>query len=240
MKPPITVQLSSNSSLNYALPHELAPASTRSPRFGFSLVELLVVLGLMALMAAVLPMVFQGATNGSGVRGAVNISAGLVEFARNNAVRSRDGSRIIIDIDPASSGYLRRMAILRGIRGSDGNISWQIAGPPQLLPSNTYFYKDYSKGFELMKFDFQSATMVGSNGSGTQVAVFEYDGSGRLVVQSGGGASQMVFVSGIIENPGSVNQTLSVPSARADGMAGFILRRGGNVTHFESANQIRS
>lgn len=206
----------------------VAKTTTQSSR-GFSLVEILAVIAVIALLLGASVGSMQGIVNGSGVRGAVSLASGIVELARTEATLRGGGARIIIDADPTSPGYLRRIAVVRGVREDDGSISWQVASRPQQLPEHTFFSEEFSGGFGSMQFAFP-----GDGGGNSECLFFEYDHRGRLVPAAGGGLTKAVFVRGRVLPDG----TLEVPDSLELGRQGFILRPAGNVTHFDSADQI--
>lgn len=199
----------------------------------FSLVELLVIIAVIALLLGVGVGSTRDIVNGGGVRGAVSLAAGIIEHARTEAVLRGGGSRIIIDADPSSGGYLRRLAILRGVRQENGYVEWQLASRPQTLPANAFFFEDYSDGFGTMRYDFGGGAGQTGN-SGVECRYFEYDNHGWLVHVPGNGQPRAIFVTGLLNESGH----LEVSESREVARQGFILRPAGNVTHFESPDQI--
>lgn len=199
----------------------------------FSLVELLVVIAILAMMAGLGASGLQGVAGGSGVQGAVDLTAGIIEQARTEAVLRGNGSRVLINADPQSKGCLGTVAVLVGIRQPDGTVFWKLSSRPQPFPKNAFFFKDYSGGFGTMKFDFLGPGEQAGD-QGTTCFYFEYDGKGNLKSPDPSVLSQVVFVNGVLETDGS----LTVSPSRELSRSGFILRPAGNVTYFETPDRI--
>lgn len=199
----------------------------------FSLVELLVVVAILSMLASVGALGLQGMTGGSGVQGAVDLVAGIIEQARTEAIVRGNGSRVLINADPQSEGYLSTVAVLSGVRQSDGAVLWKLSSRPRRFPKQAFFFQDYSGGFGTMKFDFHGPGEQAGD-QGTTCFYFEYDGRGALKSADPAVLSQLVFVNGSLE----ANGTLRVSSTREFTRGGFILRPAGNVTYFETPDQI--
>lgn len=103
------------------------------PSRAFSLVELLVAVGLIALMAAGIGVALRGSGSTSALQNAQGVVAGVVTAARMQAMAQNASVRIMIDADPASEGYLRTCRILVSTGGA-----WRQAGSPATLPAGTY------------------------------------------------------------------------------------------------------
>lgn len=209
------------------------PKYSKHPVSGFSLVELLTILAVVAVLAGASVGVTRDVVTGSGVRGAVSLAAGFVEHARTQAVVRGGGSRVIIDADPNSPTHLRRIAVIRGERLNSGGIVWHLAARPETLPTNAFFSEAYSDGAGTMRFDFAGGGSQNGN-TGSEVRYFEYDAQGRLVSPPGSGLPRLVFVTGKLDGA----RELIVSESREASRQGFILRPAGNLTHFESPEQI--
>lgn len=209
----------------------------KPPRYGvspggFSLIELLAVIAVLAMVLAIGAPSMQSVVNGSGVRGAVNVAGSAVEHARLEALRHGGGARIVIDADPNSEHYLRRIAVLSGQR-QQGTTGWKMNYRPLVLPDRAYFYPEYSGGFATMQYDFRDGGWQDGT-KGSPCYYFEYDSQGRLVPPNASGVSQAVFVGGVVRGNGE----LDVPPADQAGRGGFILRRAGNLTYFDATTSI--
>lgn len=206
-----------------------SPAGCFASIRAFSLTELLVVIAILTMLATLGGSAFEQFAQGSSVSKAAGLAAGLVEQARSTAVLDGANSRIAIDADPASEGYLRRMVVLVREKQTDGSVSWRVSTRPLTLPRGAYFYEEYSNPIGTMDVELP--------GGNTLCYYYEFDRHGRLVGNGSGDMMQIVFVSGIMEEGPS--SRLTVPPRRELGREGFILRLAGNVTHFGTPDQIR-
>lgn len=209
------------------------PFVVRGWRFaagGFTLLEMLTVIAIIAVMMAAASALLGGAGRGTGVSGAVVAASGLVEAARTEAVLKGRGARLAVDIDPSSQYYLRRWAVLT----ADGAGRWEMRNKPVIFPEETYFFEKYSSGYSNAQVEFQGGVQDGT--TGTRSGVFEFDRAGRLV--GGAQVSRIICVSGVMSD-GTEPRTLEVPPSLEGGRDGFILRRAGGVTFFESPAQIQ-
>lgn len=206
-------------------PPMIPPARSRA----FSLTELLVTISILAMLLTLGGSAFEQLAQGSGVNKATSLTAGLVEQARSSAVLHGAGSRIVIDADPTSEGYLRRAGVLLAEKQEDGSVDWRFSSRPLLLPKGAYLYEDYSNPTGTMNVDFPGANAV--------CHYYEFDRQGRLVANGSGELVQIVFVAGVMAD-GPAGQ-LTIPSDRELGRQGLILRPAGNVTYFETPDQIR-
>lgn len=96
----------------------------RSPRVrGFTLLELLVVVGLIAALSTILIKSIGNGGKSFSLKSAQSIMTGLVGVARSNAMASGRASRILTHVDPANFGepsrYLRYLVVQ--LQGVDGN-----------------------------------------------------------------------------------------------------------------------
>lgn len=103
---------------------------------GFSLVELLVVVGMMALFVGGLGLALRGGGPNTAVQSAQGILASAVAAARSEALASQARTRLVFDADPAHDGYLRTVRIV--VENAAGTDVWRYAGSEISLPSGAY------------------------------------------------------------------------------------------------------
>lgn len=199
----------------------------------FSLVEMLVVIGIIALLAVVGATMLGGtAARGTSVQGAVETGVGMVDLARRSAMASQRDSRIVINNDPQSEGYLRQMvvAVAQDLTGT----VWEMVSRPRTLPNSTFLLPDSLTGMNSGSFDFRSGTF----GVGGPALILEFDVVGNLSPPSGGPASaQLIFAAGVPASTAPFNPDF--PTSLSEVRDGFIVRRSGAVVRFEDPSQIQ-
>lgn len=192
---------------------------------GFSLVEVLVVIAVIGILAAIGLGSFDSRDRGAGARGASEILASMVHSTRLEAMSNGRGARLLIDDGAESETTLRRAAILGAVEGG----GWQLAGRSVILPKGIYFLKDYSDGYiSGEQYNLKTSdTQMGD--SGTPVIVYEFDGRGHYVDDS----------ARVVCGPGVMNGgVLEVPAEWLPARAGFVLRRNGRPFFFQEPDQI--
>lgn len=199
----------------------------RRERRAFSLIEILAVLVIIGVLVVVGVRVL-GDSTGSAVQGASDLGVAAVEMARRASTAEQQGARVVLDADPQSEFFLRRLAVVR--KNSEGG--WVMDARPQVLPSGAFIYPGYLNGAQDALFDFRS----GNFAEGGSAWFFEFDGSGKLLLPDGADQAQMVFVAGVLSPAPPF--VLTVPGKREAGKQGFIMRKSGAVVRFESPEQI--
>ncbi len=201
---------------------------------GFTLVELLAALGMIIVLTSVALIGTRGISQPSSVKGAVSAASTLALSARSEAMALGYGARLVIDFEydeDRPQTYLRRMTILRGV-DVGGDRQWQLTDKPTLLPEGTYFYEDYSSGYDEMFFDF-SDLQPQDGTSGDRVVYYEFDENGRYEPNSLE-LAKMVFVNALPPT----SETLIIPDSMANSRDGFIIRNAGRLTFYERPDQI--
>lgn len=194
----------------------------KSPARAFSIIELLVVLAIVSVLSSLALVGFNSVTQGFGVRGASDLAASLALSARTEAMSLGRGSMLVVDNSSQNDRKLQRMAVLRGVDGTNGAKTWEMVGSPVSLPRGVYFLPEYSKGWV-------QTNLPGFPGAATtDVYAFEFDGVGRIV-----NVGRMVFSGGLMQNG-----TLSTPDKLLAGRVGFQLFKNGRAAFFQKAEDM--
>ena len=105
---------------------------------GFTLLELLVVVGLIAALASVLVSGLAGAGKSHALQSAQATVANLVTAARLKAAATNHKSRLLVNADPGSSQRYLRLIVLQLARQSGSSpVDWDTI-QSVYLPANTY------------------------------------------------------------------------------------------------------
>lgn len=83
-------------------------------RRAFTLVELLVVIGLIAVLAGVLGLALGGGNSGAALQSSQATLQGLFAAARGQAAISQSNAQIVINVEKDSDGFLREFYVLVG------------------------------------------------------------------------------------------------------------------------------
>lgn len=83
----------------------------RNARSGFTLIELLVVIGIIAVMAGFLAMGLRGGDRGVALQAGQATLHSLLAGTRAQAVLHQQNASMVVDANPASEGFLRRLVI---------------------------------------------------------------------------------------------------------------------------------
>jgi len=146
---------------------------TQHLRRGFSLVELLTVVAIIAIMAAVIGVMNQP-TEGSSLRAAQSAATSMFQAARTVASMRRTEARLIIYKDgngeDRDNKFLRYMGVVywgdpTPDDGSD-DYQWLPANSGMYLPSGVYYIPDGSVGTMVIQGDDVVESVLESNRAG--------------------------------------------------------------------------
>lgn len=196
----------------------------------FSLVELLVVIGIITLLAAVGSLALGGGNKGASVGQSVEQAGSVVEQARLEAMTLGLGARLVLDNDPSSEYRLRRLAVLvPNYDETTGQQSgWILKDRPVILPEGVFFLAGYSSGWTSgQSYDLRLSDPQNGN-SGGACLVLDFDGEGRL---DANGAARMVFAQALA--PG-----VMPPENLLLGRQGLLIRRYGAPARFQNVDQM--
>lgn len=192
---------------------------------GFSLIELLVVIAIVSVLASLAVISFRNIGRGTGVRGAVDLAAGVALTARIEAMSYGYGSILVIDNGNDTSQKLQRLAVLRAYQETNGNIAYELVGKPSFLPEGSYLLPAYSKGLSTTNL----TNLPGSNN--TPAFFLKFNGSGHLDSST---ETRLVFSGNIMDSSGNLQN----PESMIQGRRGFILRNNGRPAFFQTPEQM--
>ncbi len=205
-------------------PHPPTRAATAS---GFSLVEILVVISLIAVLSSVAILGVRSLGRSAGARGAADATSSLALAARLDAMSSGLGSWLIIDNGNDKDLRFRRLAVLRVIAdpANPTQTTNQLAGRATVLQPNTYFYPTYSRGYTNMQVSVPGWT--------NPVIAYKFDAGGHLDIPQDEEDARLVFGPGPVTDSGQPES-----SGAAAARAGFLLRQNARPTFFSKPEQM--
>lgn len=227
---------------------------------GFTLVEFLAVMVIVALLVGLSMMVFSSIGPSKSTQGAVSTMASLMQQARTEAMTFGLGAALIVDNQPGSETRFRRAAVARiePARTANDTPEWRLTARATVLPEGIFFLPDelpekpggvaFSQGTKDLLTDPNPAAPAEATipavfdfpGSpATPCLVYEFDGTGRLIPAPAAAAAVDPLVTVVVGAAiASRDGSLSFPQSRLETRRGFILRRNGRPAYFESPQQI--
>jgi len=208
---------------------------------GFSLIEMLFVIVVIAFLLGITTMQMRSPASATSVKGAVDTSANLVALASQVARSQQAASRLVINVDPSSDGYLIQAAVFKNVSPDPFNPGnqWQMVGQAKRLGQNAYFDIQRSRGHEPMSVSFKTDAIQYGN-TGSSAVYYAFDKNGQFQPGSTGAGtdgSRIIFTAGILSQSGNT-YSLTVPDSMKTMIDGVYLRRYGGTSRYDSPNQI--
>lgn len=204
----------------------------RSSASGFSLVELLTVMAIIAIIVSLSANILKDPTKAHQVPAAVSLSSTVFQSARAAAITKNARTIVLINNDVADTkNYRRQVLTVQSDKNNAGEDVWRALGNPVLLPQGTFFDMELSQDGE---------------GNGPTAMNFNFPGD----LKEGSGPAWLAYrfaANGASEQPGTryiVSKGTLNPASKefvdmnASDIGGFVLRRVGHVTMFRDPQQI--
>ncbi|MGC4017250.1 MAG: prepilin-type N-terminal cleavage/methylation domain-containing protein [Luteolibacter sp.] len=204
---------------------------------GFSLVELLVVIGIIAILLTVGAIGMGGITNGKNVNSAVTTTEALFAEARAIATGKATRACVLVDVNDSkdATNYLKRVLVayedIDPTTNQPVKDKWVLSSRGVTLPEQVFFSKTYSKGGS----DGQQLSDITLSGDNVKT---QYVGKylGYIFNSEGICATPgATFVVGTGVRSGG-NEPRTIGSAKRD-FGGFIVWRNGTTSLLRSPDQ---
>lgn len=233
-------------------------------RKGFSLVEMLAVIGIIGIMAVIIGVSFTGTNETVALGNAQRIGASVFQSARSIAVLRQQPTRVIIYADHGedSKKFLRYMGIVYLSENATDPENpapgdWIPANQGTYLPEGIYYIPEggatdttgliadnLEGGVDLLtsnpKYDKSSATDIMEasfpivGGTNNDFYFYEFDANGMS--ENPGG--NFVINAGSITLDGNGDEAVEITNPFA--VAGFAIRRIGGITLFSDYDEIQA
>jgi prepilin-type N-terminal cleavage/methylation domain-containing protein len=190
--------------------------SSSSRKAAFTLVELLVVLGIMLIATTILFTGGGGGGDGVKLSSSQRIVSGIAQGARGQALLKNSEARLIIYADTASNAggdpekILRYFGIIYGdpeSRDASGNYSrWYATSKGTYLPEGIYFDPDLSENNnwpkDTMNLEYPRQSAMSEEGDSPEFYYYKFNPNGTMA--SGYENSWLVIRAGTLQPASSV------------------------------------
>jgi Tfp pilus assembly protein FimT len=204
---------------------QLLPIAKPQKISAFTLTELLVVISIIVLMAALGVGAFKGGGASDGTRGASYLAATVFDAARNEAIMRRAPTVVLFDVGTSTTQdtAYRRMTVAYSTNSNPDYTSstgWIQSGKWMKFPANAYFDAARSRGVGTMSSVHFGLTTASS------CIVYEYLPNGQANYSGVSPVLKVVF------SPGTLSGGTFVERPDKKSLYGFVVNKLGHTQQF--------
>ena len=221
----------------------------------FTLIEMLVVIGIITILLTIGSMGLKNMSKASGVGAGIPVAEALFAEARSLAMSKGTKSRVLIHAQEDHTNeyhrerYLRYMAIEYFVldpidqNPNDPNATgdWVIASKGVKLPKGVYFMKELSESGGVDLLTEPDVSLPGGPTASATCYYYEFNAEGMIVTTSAGGTPPPTSnndVSRFVIASGSLPPGATEPTVSGQNMGGFVIWRTGRTSVFRHPDQI--
>ncbi|MDA7888061.1 prepilin-type N-terminal cleavage/methylation domain-containing protein [Akkermansiaceae bacterium] len=215
---------------------------TRTSSKGFSLVELLAVMTIIAILLSLASVGISKIGKGQGITSGISLAEGLVGSARSLAKGQGTTTRLIIhtelnDTDPVARDRYRRlmMVVYHEIDPDTGveKTTWSRSGSPIFLPDQVFFSGERSRTEAATGGNLPKDTFQLSNDPSDTAECFYYEFNSQGICTTPG-------ASFVLENGARPNGQDRAILGKGRNIGGFVIWRNGSTSMIRDIDQIDS
>lgn len=220
------------------------PSDTRNGRFGFTLIELMVVILIISILSGIVLTAMTGSDPGQSLDAGSSRMSSLFSLARSAAITRKTRTRVLVNYDNTDTDNFLRTAFIAYYDDTDSK--WKVYSDLESLPQGVYFSTGHSmKSDATLKMweatlssnyvltptsdELIDAPSSPSPAAGSWFA-YEYNSNGTF---SNPGA-RVVLAYGVLAG----NELIVNPETEDTLLDGFVVFRAGRPMYFQDPRQI--